>query len=159
MIVVFLYDYPYVEISLLLIGEMFTIFVIFKYSLFKSKWMNIFVRFSEVMFFLALILVLAMQIYSDQYLNQSGELPQDFVYNITALGWLLIAFVLSIIGFFLCILNWNLLKGIGKLVKHFKNIYEMRKKKQGNAEKVLQNSPHNEEDVSDESNQGISKIM
>ena len=159
MVVVFLYDYPYVEISLLLAGELLSIYKVFKESLFKSKWMNIFVRFSEIMFFLALIIVLAMEIYSQNYLNQSGELPQEYVDTLNALGWVLVAFVLSIIGFFLCILNWAVIKGIGKLVRKAKQLFEEFRKKRERMQEIPGQSPHNEEDVSSDNHSGISKIM
>ena len=159
MVVVFLYDYPYVEISLLLAGELLSIYIVFKESLFKSKWMNIFVRFSEIMFFLALIIVLAMEIYSQNYLNQSGELPQEYVDTLNALGWVLVAFVLSIIGFFLCILNWAVIKGIGKLVRKAKQLFEEFRKKRERMQEIPGQSPHNEEDVSSDNHSGISKIM
>ena len=116
-IIVFFYDWPYVVIAFFLVFQALELYCVFKYEVFSLKSINYFVRFSDIMFFLALVIILIMKIYFDIELENAKIIPLNSVNLYFAFGWVLISLVFSIIGCFFLIVNWSLIVIIKKFIE------------------------------------------
>ena len=126
--VVFFYDWFYIEISILIFGQMFEILVIFKYKVFSHKSINNFFKCSQLVFLLSLISILILKIYFDFVIKESTEIPSDVIDSFFLIGWILISLIFSGIVFFFLIVNWNLFVILKITFKKMKNKYlETRK--------------------------------
>ena len=161
MIVVFLYDYPYFELALLIIGESISVVVVFQTKIFRDKYINYFIRFAEISIILALFMLLAIKIYSDENFEGTGEIDNASVEAFFTLGWIFTGFIFGLIGVFVLIMNWSIFLSIKKGCEWIKHYFQEKNKRVGNKfESIVVQSPHDlSEDVSSDKEPGISKIM
>ena len=121
-IVVFIYDFPYLEISLLILVQTVDLFLSFKYELTNLKSMNYFIRFSETQIMLGYFMVLLIQVYFDCIIQKEIKISSNKVDNFLLMGWILIAIILSVLAFYFIIFCWNLIVLMMKLHKKLKLI-------------------------------------
>ena len=124
---VFFYDWPYFTLSFLLCLQILEISLIMKYNVFNNKIMNYFMRFADIILFLAILMLLVLKIYFDCVVSQSVEIPVDVVHVFFNLGWALIGIILSLVFIFFLLMNWSLVKLFKSLFQRCKSMKENKK--------------------------------
>ena len=121
---IFLYDWPYMVFSFLLCLQLIEITLVFQYNFFRSKIMNCFMKFSEIVVFCSILLLLTLKIYFDCVVSQKLEIPEKVVQNFFILGWILIGVIFSLIFIYFILVNWSFIKFLKRVFQRCKPKYQ-----------------------------------
>lgn len=120
-LVVLFYDWPYVQISLIILWQILEIFLIFRFDVYSIKIMNYFARFCSIILLLSLLMLLIIKIYYDSVISQSVEITDENVASFFFLGWILLVLVFSSMLVFCLIVNWTVFLMFKSIFKRFRD--------------------------------------
>lgn len=128
-VVVFFYDYPYLELMCLVIFQTIDVILTIKYKITKVNILNCFLLFSEFFLMLAFYMTLIIKIYFDLKIDKMIIISSETVDNFLLMGWLLISFLFCFMAIYFIITNWNVFIMVKLILKKLKILKERSIKK------------------------------